>query len=122
MGFLAAIVLLSISGAIIVGTIWRLRQTRARWSWWITFGVLTVIGFVVGGWITANADYHVSPKMRFCSFPIPLAFLRLEDGAWVDYITPPEVMYPGMIANTSSIVAMSLLPLMIALVAFQKKA
>ena len=121
MAFLAAIVLLFLSGACIVATFYRLRRTHAGRSWWGTFGVLTIIGFTGGRWIALNADYQVSPTMRFCSFPLPLAFLHLEDGAWVDFVTPPPIMYSGLAINVLSFVAVSLLPLLLASMAFQKK-
>jgi hypothetical protein len=48
------------------------------------------------------------------SFPMALVFFQLEDGRWVDFITPPHVMYPGLIANVIAIVAVALLPLLLA--------
>jgi hypothetical protein len=52
--------------------------------------------------------------MRYASFPMPLVFFQLEDGRWVDFITPPYVMYPGLVANVVAIVAVALLSLLIA--------
>lgn len=121
MGFLVAIVLLIFSGACIVTTFRRLRRTQASWSWWAAFGILTVTGLTGGSWIALNADYQVSPTMRFCSFPIPLAFLHLEEGDWIDFVTPLPVMYSGLAANTLSFVAVALLPVLLASMAFQKK-
>jgi len=51
--------------------------------------------------------------MRYVSFPVPLAFFHLEDGHWVGFITPPHVMYPGLVANVASFAALALLPLLI---------
>jgi hypothetical protein len=69
---------------------------------------------VAGVWLALTVDYRVSPKMRFLSFPMPLAFFHLEDGRWIDFVTPPHVMYPGLVANVISVVALSLLPVWIA--------
>ncbi len=121
MGFVAAIVLLIVSGVCIVSTFRRLRRTQASWIWWAAFGVLTITGLTGGSWIALNANYQVSPTMRFCSFPIPLAFLHLEDGDWVDFVTPLPVMYLGLAANVLSFGAVAVLPLLLASVAFQKK-
>lgn len=73
--------------------------------WWVRFGALALVGAVAGGWLAIAADYQVSPTMRFGSFPLPLVFYQLEDGRWVDFVTPPFVLYPGLVANISSVIA-----------------
>ena len=59
--------------------------------------------------------------MRFVSFPIPIAFFHLEDGHWIDFVTPAYVMYPGLVANIVAIVATSVLPLLLVCVVYDRK-
>jgi hypothetical protein len=114
MGFVIVIVVLGLSIWTVVATIHRLRRAHAGRAWWIAFALLLVLGLSAGTWISFNFEYQVSPRMRYASFPVPLAFFHLEDGIWVDFITPPQVMYPGLVANVTSFAAVALLPLLIA--------
>lgn len=108
--FILAALMLSCSSIFV--TVRRLRRTRSGWVWWTGFTVLAASGLAAGNWLAFYSDYQVSPRMRFCSFPIPLAFLHLEDGQWIDFITPPPVMYAGLVANVIAIIAVCLLPLL----------
>jgi heme A synthase len=114
MGFFLVIAVIALSGWIFTATSRRLQRTRAGRNWWVAFAALTIAGFAVGCWLAFRFEYQVSPRMRVFSFPIPLAFFHLENGHWVDFVTPPYVMYPGVLANVLSIVAMALLPLWLA--------
>jgi hypothetical protein len=114
MGFLIVIALLALSSWGVFATFQRLHRTHASGAWWFAFGVLAVIGLAAGCWLAFGFEYHVSPRMRYVSFPMPLAFFHLEDGRWVDFVTPPHVMYLGMVANVVAIVAVALLPLLLA--------
>ncbi len=114
MGFLIVIALLALSSWGVFATFRRLRRAHASRAWWFAFGVLAVAGLVAGYWLAFSFEYHVSPRMRYVSFPMPLAFFHLEDGQWVDFVTPPYVMYPGLLANVVAIVAVALLPLLLA--------
>ncbi|MGH8046359.1 MAG: hypothetical protein ACREKL_03865 [Chthoniobacterales bacterium] len=118
MGFLIAIALLALGSLCAVGTFRRLRRVHAGRAWWLAFGGLAALGIVAGCRLTFGFEYHVSPQMRFACFPLPLAFFHLEDGRWIDYVTPPYVMFPGVIANIVAIVAVALLPLWLASLAF----
>lgn len=109
--FLVICAELTLSCWVVVSTVRRLCRIRAGWRWWCAFAVLAGSGLAAGSWLALNVEYHVSPTTRFCSFPMPLAFLRLENGQWVDYVTPPEVMYSGLFANVVGIMAAALLSL-----------
>jgi len=117
MGFLAVIVLLLLGSSGVIATLRRLLRKRAARGWWFAFAGLAVVGLVAGCWLAFSFEYQVSPRTRFASFPMPLAFFRLEDGHWVDYVTPPHVMYLGLAANIIVILAVALLPLLLAPIA-----
>ncbi len=113
MGLIAVTVLLALSVWGILATVRLLRRTGAGRGWWNAFVLLLALGLGAGTWFAFCFDYHVSPEMRCASFPVPLAFFHLEDGHWVDFITPPYVMYPGLVANVAAFAALALLPLLI---------
>lgn len=121
MGLLIVIALLALSSWGVLATFRRLRHTHASRVWWFAFVALTVFGGVVGSWLALRFEYQVSPQMRYVSFPMPIAFFHLEDGNWVDFITPPHVMYPGLVANILAVIAASLLPLLLASVIVHRR-
>ena len=112
-GFLIVIAVLALSCWILRRTWLRLRVARAGRAWWIAFATLIFVGLSAGSWLTFSFEYQVSARYRFASFPIPLAVFHLEDGQWIDFITPPYVMYPGFAANIMAAIALVLLPLLI---------
>lgn len=118
MGFLIVVALFAVSSWAVFATVRRLRRTKASQVWWFAFASLVLIGLVAGCWLAFSFEYQVSPRMRYSSFPMPLAFFHLEDGRWVDFVTPPHVMYPGLVANVIAVVAMALLPLSLTSLAF----
>ena len=114
MGLIMVMVVLALSAWAVYATVHRLRQTRAGRGWWTAFALLLAVGCGLGVLFAFSFEYQVSADMRFASFPVPLAFFHLEEGSWVDFITPPYVMYPGLVANVASFVAVALLPLLVA--------
>lgn len=114
MGLIIVMVVLALSAWAVYATVRRLRQTKAGRVWWISFALLLAVGCGLGVWFAFSFEYQVAADMRFASFPVPLAFFHLEGGAWVDFITPPYVMYPGLVANVASFAAAALLPLLVA--------
>ena len=92
-----------------------------RRPWWFTFAILAAAGLAAGLWLAFSFEYQVSPRMRYVSFQIPLAFFHLEDGRWVDFVTPPYVLYPGLVAYVGAVIALALLPLLVASAAFGRK-
>lgn len=114
MGFLIVIVLVALSSWAVLATFRRLRRTNASRTWWLAFLSLAVVGLVAGHWLAFRFEYQVTPRIRCVSFPIPLAFFHFEDGQWIDFATPPSVMYPGLVANVIAVVAVALLPLLLA--------
>jgi hypothetical protein len=121
MGFLIVILLFGLSSWGMFATFRRLRRTHAGRTWWYAFSALVVVGIAAGTWLALRFEYHVSPQMRCVSFPMPLAFFHLEDGHWVDFVTPPYVMYPGLVANILSVVAVLLLPLLLGSLIFHRR-
>jgi hypothetical protein len=58
--------------------------------------------------------------MRVVSFPMPLGFIHLEDGQWVDFPLPALVMYPGLLANITAVTAVAALPVLIGSLLFHR--
>ena len=116
MGFPIIIVVFILSFCVVSATIWRLRRTGAGRSWWFAFIALAIVGVTVGSWLALRFEYQISPTLRCASFPVPLAFFHLENGNWIDFVTPPQVMYSGLVANILAVVAVFLLPLLLTLV------
>jgi hypothetical protein len=114
MAILIVIALFALGALGVLATFRSLHRTHASRNWWFAFGSLVIVGLVAGCWFAFNFEYQVSPRMRFVSFPMPLAFFHLEEGEWIDFVTPPYVMYPGLVANVIAIVALALLPLLLA--------
>jgi hypothetical protein len=113
MPFLVIVALLALSFWGVSGTFLRLRRLHAGSVWWLAFASLALLGCIAGWWLAFHFEYQVSPRMRFVSFPMPLAFFHLEEGRWIDFPTPPEIMYPGLVANVAAVIAGSLLPLLL---------
>jgi hypothetical protein len=113
MPFLVIVALFALSLWGVSGTFIRLRRLHAGSGWWFAFAALALVGLMAGCWLAFSFEYRVSPRMRFVSFPMPVAFFRLEEGRWIDFSTPPEIMYPGLVANVAAVVAVCLLPLLI---------
>ena len=114
MGFLIVIALFALSSWGVFATFRRLRRTHATRAWWFAFASLAVVGLAAGCFLAFSFEYQLSPRMRYVSFPMPLAFFHLEDGQWMDFVTPGYIMYPGLITNVIAVVAMALLPLLLA--------
>ena len=76
--------------------------------------MLAVAGLAAGYWMAFSFEYQASPRMRYFSFPIPLAAFQLEDGHWVEFVPPRCIMYPGLVANVVAVIALALLPLLLA--------
>ena len=122
MGFLIVAAWLAASCWVIRFTFLRLRRGKASARWWGAYIAALLLGVVVGGWVAWNADYRVSERVRFLSFPLPLAFFVWETDRWTDFVTPPYVVYPGLLANTLSIAALAQLPVLILSRRLNKKA
>ncbi|MEO5804041.1 MAG: hypothetical protein ABIR24_10970 [Verrucomicrobiota bacterium] len=121
MGFFFAIALLALSCWSVFSTFRRLRRAHVSRRWWTAFALLAIAGSAAGIWLAFSFEYQITPKMRYASFPMPLAFFHLEDGHWVDFVTPPHVMYPGLIANVVAVIALALMPLFVASVIIESK-
>jgi heme A synthase len=113
-GLLIIFVVLGLGSWGIFTTARRLRRMSAGRWWWFAFVALLIVGIVAGSWLAFRLEYQVSPRMRVASFPLPLAFYRLEGGTWVDYVIPRFVLYPGLVANVVAIIAFTLSPLLFA--------
>lgn len=113
MGFLIVIAVLALSSWSVIATFRRLCRINVRRSWWIAFALLLALGVGAGSWFAFSFEYNVSPRFRCVSFPVPLAFFHLENGRWVDFITPPHVMYRGLVANVASFAGLAWLPLLV---------
>ena len=113
MGLLIVTALLALSSWCVVTTLRHLRRVRLPRPYCLAFAGLSVVGIATGYWLAFEFQYQLSPTLRIVSFPLPLAAFHLEHGQWVDFVTPPHVMYPGLLANALSLLALALLPLLI---------
>ena len=121
MGFLIVTAVLALSLWAVIGTFRRLRSKHVGRNWWLLFAALAFVGVAAGSWMALRFEYQASPSVRFFSFPVPLAFFRLENGRWVDYVTPPHVLYPGVVSNIVAVVGALLLPLLLASAIFHRR-
>jgi hypothetical protein len=114
MGYLAILTSLAVSGWILLATLHRFKRLHVRPAWWLAFASLALVGSAFGYWLAFRFEYHVSPEMRVCSFPIPVCFFHFEDGQWVDFPTTPWFGYSAMFANAISVCALAVLPVFFA--------
>jgi ABC-type xylose transport system permease subunit len=121
MAFLLIVGVLAASLVFIIALARTLFRAHANARWWLGYFVCALIGLAFGCWLTFYFEYQASPQFRFHSFPFPLGFHHLENGDWVSFVTSPHVMYPGILANLASIVAVSLLPISIARVILRRR-
>src|SRR6185369_43925 len=113
MGLIIIVVILAVSIWTLFATFRRLRRNSVSSAWWLAFSFHAIVGLMIGCWLAFRFEYQVSPTMRFASFPIPLCFFHFEDGQWVDFPTPPIVMFPGLFANVVAIIALATLPVLV---------
>jgi hypothetical protein len=111
MGLLFAFGLAALSGWAAYATIRTLARRRVGPRWWLALAILLAVGTAVGLWCGFSCEYQVSGHMRVCSFPVPAAFLRWENGpnGWVDYIVPAPLLIA--ICNVVSVTFAWVLPL-----------
>jgi hypothetical protein len=84
--------------------IWR--QARA----WPRLAGAAIIGLALGVWLALFVQYKWGSTVRVIGFPVPVCFFHLEDGQWVDYITPPAMQWAGWAANILTGVAAPFIP------------
>jgi len=90
----------------------RLRRHQAGTGWWILAFVVLTLGLVLGGWTASHFEYHASPRIRVFSAPLPIAFYVWEEDRWTDFVTPEYYSYSVLGANTLSLAALVLSPLL----------
>jgi hypothetical protein len=77
--------------ALTFGIVWNLPPPR---PWRILAIGLFTIGIAVGVWLACFFTYQSGPNRRTVGFPIPAAIFQLENGVWVDYISPFVIVIP----------------------------
>jgi hypothetical protein len=75
-------------GWVVYRTIVSLGVHRAGPLWGGALGLLLLTGCGTGFYLGFSFQYQVSETTILCSFPVPAAILKLEDGHWIDYISP----------------------------------
>jgi hypothetical protein len=110
---------LLIALGLIVASLWllwkvfaRLRRQRAGAGWLGLAGGVLVVGLALGWWTAFHFEYHASARMRVFSAPLPIAFFVWEEDRWTDFVTPEYYAYPALAANTLSIAALVVSPLL----------
>jgi hypothetical protein len=84
-----------------------LARRRAGPFWWAAVAVLLSAGVAAGVWCSCG-EYQVSNRVRVCGFPVPVVTFILEDGDWVDYVSPAPLL--AAVLNAASVAVLSLLP------------
>lgn len=111
MVILFVIVLFALSGWTLFALFRRLRRQRVSADWWVVFGFLFVFGATLGIWCAFYCEYHIGTRFRIGSFPIPVVFFHLEDGAWVDFPVPEFQAWSAAFTDIIAITALAMLPL-----------
>ncbi len=114
MGILLVIIFLALSSWAVVALFRRLQRQHVSVGWWVAFGILVACGTALGIWCAFYCEYHVGTSYRIASFPIPVDFFHLEDGAWVDFPVPAFQAWSAAFANIITIIALATLPLWLA--------
>jgi hypothetical protein len=75
---------------------------------WTVFYIMAFVGVILG-WQVGLFEYQVADNLRIAGCPLPGIIFHLEDGRWVDYVTPA---YPlNFILNLVIITLATLAPL-----------
>ncbi len=65
-----------------------LLDNREGISWWIAYALLLTTGCLGGYWCAFYAEYRPNDRQRWLGAPVPYMVLLLEEGNWVDYVSP----------------------------------
>ncbi|HEV3237574.1 MAG TPA: hypothetical protein VGZ25_11335, partial [Gemmataceae bacterium] len=80
---------------------------RISSTYWLILSPLYVAGLAVGIYCGFYAEYSLSPSLIAFSAPIPAGFFHLEDGQWIDFVTPA----PAVTAFSNVIIVALSVPL-----------
>jgi hypothetical protein len=106
---LFALTLLALASLAAFATVRGLRRSQAGPRWWGGLSLSAALGAAVGVWCGFFCEYHVIENLRVFSFPVPAGFWHLEDGDWVDYVTPAPFLVA--VCNSASVALLAVLPL-----------
>ena len=81
-------------------------QARA----WPRLAGAAALGAALGVWLSSFVQYKWGAAIRVAGFPIPIRFFHLENGEWVDFPLPMEMMCLGCIVNFLSGIVVPLIP------------
>lgn len=113
MNVVIAVLLLAASLWLIWAVFKRLKSTRANALWWVATLTALTAGLVFGWHVANSFEYQVSQRFRFASAPLPIVIFVWEEDHWTDFVTPLYYAYPAMAANTLSISAILISPLLL---------
>jgi hypothetical protein len=111
MVFLILMVVLIAAAAVMISTWSLLRRRQAGVWWWTAFIALLVSGLVAGS-ILSFWEHQDSPTRRLIGWPFPAAVFKLEEGQWVDYVTPVPAALLIMVFNAILVASAASLPLL----------
>ena len=69
---------------------------------------LAVVAVCVGTWLGMSFEYGIGSENRIQGAPIPVAFFRLEDGQWIDFVPPRSIQILAVIADALSVVTLAI--------------
>ncbi|MHC4871865.1 MAG: hypothetical protein ACYTFY_08465 [Planctomycetota bacterium] len=71
-----------------INTLKKILNDSQREKLLYAFILLFFIGIAIGWWLGFEFEYKLNGTLRIAGFPFPVAFFKLEDGNWVDFIMP----------------------------------
>lgn len=111
MALLIVTVLLAVGGWALVTLTRRLKKQRVGFAVWSVFALFAIFGLAVGVRATMFFEYQPNPNYRISGIPVPVAFLHLEGGNWVDFPVPTIQAWITVVTNAVLIAVGTTLPL-----------
>jgi hypothetical protein len=82
------VAIVAVLGWVVFRTAQSLAVHGAGRQWRIAFVLMGATGLAFGSWCALYAKYQTDECTRYIGAPVPTLVLILEDGRWVDYISP----------------------------------
>lgn len=92
----------------------RFYSRSVGYVWWVAYAVLLINGFIVGFYLGMSFEYQASNELRLLGAPIPIVVFHLEDGMWVDFVSPDWLAWLKVFTNIAVVMALVIVPLFLA--------
>ncbi len=67
-------------------------MNEAKPGWWAALLLTSLAGLAAGIWCGFFCEYQPSERLKVYSFPFPIGIWHLENGQWVDYVSPYGIL------------------------------